>query len=46
MHAWGHFLTGKEPEILDVVESSEAARGTYEDLVMRYPSDKVDHDEL
>jgi hypothetical protein len=45
--AWERFLSGQEPGIIDVVESEEAARGTYEDYLKRNPSDRIlVHDEL
>jgi hypothetical protein len=44
--AWDHFLTGKEPETIEVIESSDAAKGSYDDLITSTPSDRVAHDEL
>lgn len=46
MQAWDHFLTGNDPEILEVIESSEAAIGTYDELIVSNPADKEAHDEL
>lgn len=47
IQAWERFLSGQEPGIIEVVESDEAARGTYEDFLQKYPSDRVTtHDEL
>jgi hypothetical protein len=47
MQAWERFLSGQEPAIIEVVESEETARGTYDDFLQKYPSDKVTtHDEL
>ena len=44
--AWERFLTGEEPGTIEVVESSEALKGTYERTLRDFPSDKEDHDEL
>jgi hypothetical protein len=44
--AWDHFLTGKDPEMIEIVESSDVARGSHDDLIRRNPSDRVTHDEL
>jgi protein O-GlcNAc transferase len=45
--AWDRFLAGQEPEQIEVVESEETARGTYNDVLERFPSDpKPHHDEL
>ena len=46
MTAWDRFLAGEEPRTIEVVESLEASRGTYEQTLMRNPSDRNDHDEL
>lgn len=46
MEAWDRFLAGEEPRTIEVVESLEASRGTYEQTLMRNPSDRNDHDEL
>jgi protein O-GlcNAc transferase len=42
--AWDRFLSGQEPDHLTVVESEEAARGTYDELLINNPSDPVDDD--
>ena len=45
--AWERFLSGQEPAIIEVSESEEVARGTYDDVLQKFPSDKVTtHDEL
>ena len=45
--AWERFLSGQEPAVIEVVESEEASRGTYDDVLTKHPSDKVvAHDEL
>lgn len=47
VQAWERFLSGQKPAIIEVVESEEAARGTYDDLLQKYPSDRITtHDEL
>jgi hypothetical protein len=46
MQAWDHFLTGNNPETIEIIESSEAAQGTYEELLSHHPSDNEAHDEL
>jgi protein O-GlcNAc transferase len=46
IQAWDRFLAGQEPDVIEVVESEEAARGTYDDVLAKNPSDKKDHDEL
>jgi hypothetical protein len=46
--AWERFLSGQTPDVIEVIESEETTRGTYEDYLMQYPSDRVPvlHDEL
>ena len=44
--AWERFLAGKEPDTIEVVESSEASSGTYDQTLTDTPSDMRDHDEL
>jgi protein O-GlcNAc transferase len=46
--AWDRFLSGLEPAEITVVETPEAARGTYDDLLEQHPSDPEprQHDEL
>jgi protein O-GlcNAc transferase len=45
--AWERFLSGQDPEDIIVVESEEAARGTYDDVLINNPSDRnPDRDEL
>jgi protein O-GlcNAc transferase len=46
MEAWGRFLSGQPPEHITVVESEEAKRGTYDELLIQHPSDKKQNDEL
>ena len=46
MQAWERFLSGKEPDVIEVVESEETAKGTYDELLIKNPSDKTVHDEL
>jgi hypothetical protein len=46
MAAWERFLAGEEPGTIEVVESLEASRGTYEQKLVDNPSEKKDHDEL
>jgi len=46
MTAWERFLAGEEPRTIEVVESLEASRGTYEEKLVNNPSDRKDHDEL
>ena len=40
--AWDRFLSGLEPDHLTVVESEETKKGTYEDIILKNPSDPVD----
>merc|ERR1712238_175882 len=45
--AWERFLAGKEPDVIEVVESPETLKGTYDKILIANPSDKVsDHDEM
>jgi len=45
--AWERFLAGKEPDVIEVVESAEASKGTYDQILKANPSDKAsDHDEM
>ena len=44
--AWDRFLVGEEPRTIEVVESLETSRGTYEQTLKEFPSDRKDHDEL
>ncbi len=46
--AWDRFLSGLEPAEITVVESAEAAQGTYNDFLEQHPSDPKPkgHDEL
>jgi hypothetical protein len=46
IEAWERFLAGKEPDVIEVVESEETAKGTYDELLLSTPSDKMVHDEL
>ena len=46
MEAWRRFLAGQPPEHITVVESEEAKRGTYDELLIQFPSDRKQHDEL
>lgn len=46
MAAWERFLAGKEPGTIEVIESLETSRGTYEQTLIDNPSDRKDHDEL
>ena len=46
MMAWELFLAGEEPRTIEVVESSEASKGTYEQTLNDNPSDRKGHDEL
>jgi protein O-GlcNAc transferase len=38
--AWERFLSGQAPDHITVVESEELARGTYDDKLLRHPSDR------
>jgi hypothetical protein len=44
--AWERFLSGQTPDVIEVIESEETAKGTYEDYLLQYPSDRTLHDEL
>ncbi|KAG7348948.1 glycosyl transferase family 41 protein [Nitzschia inconspicua] len=44
--AWERFLSGQPADVIEVVESEETARGTYEDFLQQNPSDRIRHDEL
>lgn len=45
--AWERFLAGQPTDVIEVVESAENAKGTYEDFLEKNPSDRiVGHDEL
>ena len=45
--AWDRFLAEREPEDITVVESEEAAQGTYDEVLINNPSDRTSiHDEL
>jgi len=44
--AWELFLLGEEPRSIEVIESLEASRGTFEQTLIENPSDRRDHDEL
>jgi len=45
--AWERFLAGKEPDVIEVVESPETSKGTYDQILTANPSDKMnDHDEM
>ncbi|KAG7338568.1 glycosyl transferase family 41 protein [Nitzschia inconspicua] len=44
--AWERFLSGQPADLIEVVESEETARGTYEDFLQQNPSDRIRHDEL
>jgi len=44
--AWERFIAGQEPDTIEVVESTETSRGTYEETLINNPSDRLDHDEL
>eukprot|EP00934_Nitzschia_sp_Nitz4_P005707 Nitzschia sp. Nitz4//scaffold46_size129759//34//2598//NITZ4_003478-RA/size129759-snap-gene-0.0-mRNA-1//1//CDS//3329552526//5697//frame0 len=46
--AWDRFLSGLPPEHITIVEDAETARGSFNDILERFPSDPVpkDHDEL
>ena len=46
MAAWKRFLAGEKPGTIEVVESFEASKGTYEQTLRDFPSDKKVHDEL
>ena len=46
MTAWELFLSGEEPRSIEVVESSETSKGTYEETLVNNPSDRRDYDEL
>jgi protein O-GlcNAc transferase len=43
---WDRFLSGQDPAHITVVESEETARGTYDDVLINNPSDRISHDEL
>lgn len=45
IEAWERFLLGKDPEVIEIIESSETAKGTYDSILASKPSDKR-HDEL
>mmetsp|Transcript_64687 Transcript_64687/g.131552 ORF Transcript_64687/g.131552 Transcript_64687/m.131552 type:complete len:825 (+) Transcript_64687:183-2657(+) len=44
--AWDRFLAGKPAGTIEVVESFEASRGTYDQKLRDNPSDRQGHDEL
>ncbi|OEU10643.1 O-linked N-acetylglucosamine transferas-like protein [Fragilariopsis cylindrus CCMP1102] len=45
--AWERFLAGKDPDVIEVVESTEASRGTYDQILEDNPSNRAsDHVEL
>ena len=37
--AWERFLTGQEPVDITIVETEEASRGTYDEVLINNPSD-------
>jgi hypothetical protein len=45
--AWERFLVGKDPDVIEVVESMEASSGTYDQILKDNPSNRAsDHVEL
>ena len=48
MEAWGRYLKGLPPDHIEIIESEEAKRGTYDDVLEANPSDRVSvtHEEL
>jgi protein O-GlcNAc transferase len=48
LEAWDRFLSGLDPAEITVIESEEAARGTYDDYLEAHPADpqREGHDEL
>mmetsp|Transcript_9801 Transcript_9801/g.20784 ORF Transcript_9801/g.20784 Transcript_9801/m.20784 type:complete len:809 (+) Transcript_9801:110-2536(+) len=44
--AWDRFLSGEEPGTIEIVESLETSKGTYDETLINNPSDRRDHDEL
>jgi hypothetical protein len=48
LEAWDRFLSGLDPTEITVIESEEAARGTYDDYLEAHPADpqREGHDEL
>lgn len=46
MAAWNRFLAGEEPGTIEVVESLEASKGTYDQTLKDFPSERKGHDEL
>lgn len=48
MEAWDRYLKGLPPDHIEVVESEDTKRGTYDDVLEANPSDRVSvtHEEL
>ncbi|MGK3754578.1 MAG: hypothetical protein ACI8RD_006887 [Bacillariaceae sp.] len=45
--AWERFLVGKDPDVIEVVESMDASSGTYDQILKDNPSNRAsNHDEL
>ena len=46
--AWNRYLKGLPPDHIEIIESEEARRGTYDDVLEANPSDRVSasHEEL